>query len=72
MGNPLTYPGYVDVYDVNEDCRDQKLNGESEGRACSDTRAALLRTAKTYYAKSLFSGKEKEVEFTKKKRERIR
>ena len=25
MGNPLTYPGFVDVYDVNDDCRAPKL-----------------------------------------------
>ena len=44
-GNPIVYPGIVDVYDLNEDCRNPVAAELAAGRASSATRAASRPTA---------------------------
>jgi hypothetical protein len=54
MGNPATYPGFVDVYDLNEDCRrPQLLSSLPVGLLGHES--GFAPDGMTFYATSLFN-----------------
>ena len=63
MGNPLTYPGVIDVYDVNEDCRSPVLKASSPVGVLGHE-SGFAPDGMTYYATSLFTGTVTAVDLT--------
>jgi hypothetical protein len=55
MGNPSFYPGVVDVYDVNEDCRRPLLKASSPVGFLGHE-SGFAPDGRTFYATSLFNG----------------
>jgi hypothetical protein len=55
LGNPTTYPGTIDVYDVNEDCRHPALQS-SLPVGVFGHESGFAPDGMTFYATSLFSG----------------
>ncbi|MEA2466474.1 MAG: hypothetical protein QOJ57_600, partial [Thermoleophilaceae bacterium] len=63
MGNPLLYPGVVDVYDVNEDCRHPALQS-SLPVGLLGHESGFAPDGKTFYATSISSGNVTAVDLT--------
>jgi hypothetical protein len=63
MGNASTYPGFVDVYDVNEDCRHPALQA-SLPVGLLGHESGFAPDGKTFYATSLFTGQVTAVDLT--------
>ena len=55
MGNPTTYPGVIDVYDLNEDCRNPALQS-SLPVGLLGHESGFAPDGNTFYATSLFDG----------------
>ena len=55
MGNPTAYPGFVDIYDVNADCRHPALQS-SLPVGLLGHESGFAPDGKTFYATSLFNG----------------
>jgi hypothetical protein len=63
MGNPSFYPGFVDVYDVNEDCRNPVLQS-SLPVGLLGHESGFAPDGLTFYATSLFNGTVTAVDLT--------
>jgi hypothetical protein len=63
MGNPLFYPGFVDVYDVNEDCRHPALQS-SLPVGLLGHESGFAPDGNTFYATSISSGNVTAVDLT--------
>ena len=63
MGNPLAYPGFVDVYDLNEDCRHPKLQS-SLPVGLLGHESGFAPDGMTFYATSLFNNQVTAVDLT--------
>jgi hypothetical protein len=63
MGNPLSYPGFVDVYDVNEDCRSPQLLASAPVGLLGHE-SGFAPDGMTYYATSLFTNTVTAVDLT--------
>jgi hypothetical protein len=63
MGNPLAYPGFIDVYDVNEDCRSPELMASSPVGLLGHE-SGFAPDGMTYYATSLFTNTVTAVDLT--------
>ena len=66
MGNPLFYPGFIDVYDVNADCRHPVLQS-SLPVGLLGHESGFAPDGKTFYATSLASGNVTAVDLTNPK-----
>jgi hypothetical protein len=66
MGNPAFYPGFVDVYDVNEDCRHPVLQS-SLPVGLLGHESGFAPDGMTFYATSLFNGTVTAVDLTNPK-----
>jgi YVTN family beta-propeller protein len=66
MGNPTTYPGFVDIYDLNADCRHPELQS-SLPVGLLGHESGFAPDGKTFYATSLFSGTVTAVDVTNPK-----
>jgi hypothetical protein len=55
FGNPTTYPGVVDIYDLNEDCRSPALQS-SLPVGVFGHESGFAPDGRTFYATSLFDG----------------
>ena len=66
LGNPTTYPGVVDVYDLNDDCRHPVLQS-SLPVGFLGHESGFAPDGKTFYATSLFSGDVTAVDLTNPK-----
>jgi hypothetical protein len=55
MGNPTFYPGFVDIYDLNEDCRHPALQS-SLPVGLLGHESGFAPDGRTFYATSLFTG----------------
>jgi hypothetical protein len=65
-GNPTFYPGQVDVYDVNKDCRHPQLQATAPVGLFGHE-SGFAPDGKTYYATSLFTGHVTPVDLTNPK-----
>ena len=63
MGNPGDPPGFVDIYDLNEDCRHPQLQS-SLPVGLLGHESGLAPDGNTFYATSLFSGQITAVDMT--------
>lgn len=63
MGNPAFHPGVVDVYDVNEDCRNPVLQS-SLPVGLLGHESGFAPDGRTFYATSLFNGTVTAVDLT--------
>jgi hypothetical protein len=63
MGNPLFYPGFIDVYDVNADCRHPVLQS-SLPVGLLGHESGFAPDGKTFYATSISSGHVTAVDLT--------
>ncbi|HYH58168.1 MAG TPA: hypothetical protein VD790_02945 [Thermoleophilaceae bacterium] len=63
MGNPLSYPGFIDVYDVNADCRNPRLLASTPVGLLGHE-SGFAPDGMTYYATSLFSNTVTAVDLT--------
>ena len=63
MGNATTYPGFVDIYDVNEDCRNPVLQA-SLPVGILGHESGMAPDGNTLYATSLFTGQVTAVDIT--------
>jgi hypothetical protein len=63
MGNPFAYPGFVDVYDLNADCRHPQLQS-SLPVGLLGHESGFAPDGKTFYATSLFNGTVTAVDLT--------
>ena len=63
MGNATAYPGVVDIYDVNEDCRNPALQS-SLPVGLLGHESGFAPDGNTFYATSLFSGQVTAVDVT--------
>jgi hypothetical protein len=66
MGNASTYPGFVDIYDVNADCRHPALQS-SLPVGLLGHESGFAPDGKTFYATSLFNGTVTAVDVTNPK-----
>ncbi len=66
MGNASTYPGFVDIYDVNEDCREPVLQA-SLPVGLLGHESGMAPDGNTFYSTSLFSGQVTAVDITNPK-----
>src|SRR4051794_18578866 len=66
MGNPLFYPGFVDVYDVNRDCRHPDLQS-SLPVGLLGHESGFAPDGKTFYSTSLFNSTVTAVDLTNPK-----
>ena len=66
MGNPAFNPGFVDVYDLNEDCRHPALQSSSPVGLLGHE-SGFAPDGKTFYATSLFNGTITAVDLTNPK-----
>ena len=66
MGNASTYPGFVDIYDVNADCRHPALQA-SLPVGLLGHESGFAPDGNTFYATSLFSGQVTAVDVTNPK-----
>ena len=55
MGNPTAYPGFVDIYDLNADCRQPELQS-SLPVGLLGHESGFAPDGNTFYATSLFNG----------------
>lgn len=62
-GNPSTYPGILDVYDVNADCRHPELQSSLPVGVLGHE-SGFAPDGKTFYATSLFTGHVTAVDLT--------
>jgi hypothetical protein len=63
MGNAATYPGFIDIYDVNEDCRQPVLQS-SLPVGLLGHESGFAPDGNTFYATSLFTGQVTAVDVT--------
>jgi LVIVD repeat len=63
LGNPLTAPGVIDVYDLNEDCRHPALQASAPVGFLGHE-SGFAPDGNTYYATSLFDGHVTAVDLT--------
>ena len=66
MGNPTTDPGFIDVYDLNADCRHPELQA-SLPVGLLGHESGFAPDGNTYYATSLFNGTVTAVDLTNPK-----
>lgn len=66
MGNAGAYPGFVDVYDVNEDCRHPVLQSSTPVGLLGHE-SGFAPDGNTFYATSLFTGQITAVDLTNPK-----
>jgi hypothetical protein len=66
LGNPTAYPGVVDLYDLNEDCRHPQLQS-SLPVGLLGHESGFAPDGRTFYATSLFSGHVTAVDVTNPK-----
>ena len=66
MGNASTYPGFVDIYDVNADCREPVLQA-SLPVGLLGHESGMAPDGNTFYSTSLFSGQVTAVDITNPK-----
>ena len=66
LGNPITHPGVVDVYDLNEDCRHPVLQS-SLPVGFLGHESGFAPDGRTFYATSLFTGRVTAVDLTNPK-----
>jgi hypothetical protein len=70
MGNPAAYPGFIDIYDLNADCRHPQLQS-SLPVGLLGHESGFAPDGKTFYATSLFNGTVTAVDVTDPKVPRI-
>ena len=66
MGNPSVYPGVVDVYDLNADCRHPELQSSTPVGLLGHE-SGFAPDGNTFYATSLFTGQITAVDLTNPK-----
>ena len=66
MGNASTYPGFVDIYDVGEDCRNPVLQA-SLPVGLLGHESGMAPDGNTFYATSLFTGQVTAIDITNPK-----
>ena len=66
MGNPTVYPGVVDVYDLNADCRHPELQSSTPVGLLGHE-SGFAPDGNTFYATSLFTGQITAVDLTNPK-----